>query len=86
MADVIRLIEAAQVAFGRRDWAMARDRFRAARDVGMLGTDDIFALAEAAWWLGEIDESLAAFEQAYRRPPPCWVGRGAPTMTGRRRG
>ena len=67
MTDVTLLIEAAQVAFGCRDWAVARDRFRAARDVGVLGADDFFALAEAAWWLGEIDESLAAFEQAYRR-------------------
>jgi DNA-binding NarL/FixJ family response regulator len=67
MTDTISPIEAAQDAFRRHDWARARDRFDAARRAGLLDADGLFALAEAAWWLGEMDESLAAFEQAYRQ-------------------
>ena len=56
----------ARAAFERRDWITARDGFRAARDAGDLSGDDFFALAESSWWLGDIDESLAAFEAAHR--------------------
>jgi ATP/maltotriose-dependent transcriptional regulator MalT len=66
MTDAIELIGTAQDAFRQRDWARARDHFNVARQAGLLDADGVFALAEAAWWLGEMDESLAAFEQAYR--------------------
>jgi hypothetical protein len=62
MTDAIKLIEAAQDAFQHRDWARARDHLNAARQVGLLDADGVFTLAEAAWWLGAMDESLAAFE------------------------
>jgi DNA-binding NarL/FixJ family response regulator len=57
----------ARTAFAARDWTGARDGFVAARDDLPLDADDLNALAEAAWWLGLMDESLAAREAAYER-------------------
>ncbi|HUR22682.1 MAG TPA: hypothetical protein VMZ73_02300 [Acidimicrobiales bacterium] len=50
-----------------RDWTGAYEGFVAARDETPLDADDLSALAGAAWWLGRMDESLAAGEQAYER-------------------
>jgi DNA-binding CsgD family transcriptional regulator len=58
---------AAREAYQRRDWQAARDGFAAAASVDALSADDAFAFADAAWWLGRVDESLAAGEEAYRR-------------------
>lgn len=57
----------AREAYGRRDWAVARDGFAAAREQGELSPDDCHAAAKSAWWLGRIDECLDDFEEAYRR-------------------
>jgi DNA-binding CsgD family transcriptional regulator len=59
-------LAAAREAYRRRDWRGARDGLLAAAAVGELSADDAFALADAAWWLGRVEESLAAGEQAYR--------------------
>jgi len=66
MDDLGSLVKAARDAFRGRDWVAARDGFHAVRDLGSLGADDYFELAEAAWWLGDIDESLADYERAYQ--------------------
>ena len=67
MADAPDLVDVARDAFAHRDWAAALDAFRAARTLGTLSADDWFALADAAWWQGAIDESLDAWGEAYRR-------------------
>jgi DNA-binding NarL/FixJ family response regulator len=61
------VLEAAREAYRRRDWAGARERFAAARAAGELAAADLDALADAAWWLGEVDEASAVLEAAYRR-------------------
>ena len=66
MTDVTPILKAAQDAYARRDWLGARDGFLAAREADELSADDLHALADAAWWLGLVDESLAAAEEAYR--------------------
>jgi DNA-binding NarL/FixJ family response regulator len=58
-------LAAARAAFAARDWIGAHTGFVAARSEATLDADDLNALAEAAWWLGLIDESLAAREDAY---------------------
>jgi DNA-binding NarL/FixJ family response regulator len=65
--DVAGVLEAARDAYGRHDWAAARDRFHAARAEGELAPGDLDALADAAWWLGDFDEASAVLEEAYRR-------------------
>ena len=47
-------------------WGDARRAFSSAREVGVLEAGDMAGLGEAAWWQGDIDESLKAFEEAYR--------------------
>ncbi|MGH2789087.1 MAG: LuxR C-terminal-related transcriptional regulator [Actinomycetota bacterium] len=66
MDDATLNLEAARDAYARRDWLGARDGFRAARDAGELSADDLHIWADAAWWLGLVDESIAAAEEAYR--------------------
>lgn len=56
---------AARDAYGRRQWSEARNLYRACRQVGDLPADDLSALADAAWWLGLVDESIESAEAAY---------------------
>ena len=58
MDGVATLLQDARDAYARRDWPRARDGFLQARASGVLPADDVFALADAAWWLGLIDEAL----------------------------
>lgn len=67
MAEVDAVLTAARAAYARLDWPAAREGFDAARGVGALSADDLSALGDAAWWLGRVEESLAASEQAYHR-------------------
>ena len=57
---------AARDAYRRHRWDEARDGFRHARAGGELAADDALALADSAWWLGQVDESIEAGEAAYR--------------------
>ena len=57
---------AARAASACHDWQQARAGFLALRARGPLAASDMEALAEAAWWEGAIDESLSAYEEAYR--------------------
>lgn len=59
-------LAAARAAFAARDWVGAHDRFLTARREAELDADDLSALGHASWWLGLMDESLAAGEEAYR--------------------
>jgi DNA-binding NarL/FixJ family response regulator len=62
----MEMLAAARAAFAARDWAGARGGFLAARQEAPLGADDLSALGQASWWLGLMDESLAAREEAYQ--------------------
>jgi DNA-binding NarL/FixJ family response regulator len=59
-------LAAARAAFAERDWIGAHGGFLAARQEAPLDADDLSALREASWWLGLMDEALAAGEEAYR--------------------
>ncbi|HET7517113.1 MAG TPA: LuxR family transcriptional regulator, partial [Actinomycetes bacterium] len=67
MDGVGEVLEAAREAYRRHDWAGAREHFTAASAAGELAAADLDALADAAWWLGEVEEAVAVFEAAYRR-------------------
>ncbi len=64
----VEAVEAGHAAVVQRDWAAARDHFQAAAAVARdeLAGDDHYALAEALFWVGEIDAALTAYEDAYR--------------------
>lgn len=51
-------------AAGARSWATVHGRLHA-RDPADLGPGELEALADAAWWLSRVEESLAARQRAY---------------------
>lgn len=57
----------ARAAFEARDWRESYEAYLAAQQEAPLDADDLNALAEAAWWLGLMNESLDAREAAYDR-------------------
>src|ERR1700754_1451639 len=65
MDDKAHAIDAARDAFRQHDWALARAHFTEIRE--SLDTDDLYTLAEADWWLGLVQEALAAYEETYQR-------------------
>ncbi|HEX2233899.1 MAG TPA: LuxR C-terminal-related transcriptional regulator [Thermoleophilaceae bacterium] len=72
--DQAELLDRARGAYGGRDWVVARERFREAAEGGALAGDDLYALANCSWWLGELDDALPALERAYR----CYLQEGSP--------
>ena len=60
----MKKLEAARAAFANHDWTRAQDGFAAAGAEARLDGDDLASLREASWWLGLLDESLAAAESA----------------------
>jgi DNA-binding CsgD family transcriptional regulator len=71
MDDLDPIVAAARAAYARREWPAARDGFRAARTIaqargGDLAGVDLALLHDAAWWLGLVDESIAAGADAHR--------------------
>lgn len=67
MTEVTGPLAAGRAAFERRDWPRARELLSQAAETEVLEADDVFALADCAWWLGHIDEALRAYEEAHRR-------------------
>jgi DNA-binding NarL/FixJ family response regulator len=59
-------LRTAREAFARRDWLAAREGFNAVRQTEELSADDLNSLGDAAWWIGDVDEALSAYEGAYR--------------------
>lgn len=64
--DVTDALQAGRDAYRRRDWSRARDLFADAHAAGPLQADDVYAWSDAAWWLGESEESLRLGQEAYR--------------------
>ncbi|MBP1136298.1 ATP/maltotriose-dependent transcriptional regulator MalT [Arthrobacter sp. PvP023] len=60
------LITSARAAYARRDWPAARNGLLAARTTTGLELQDLAALADSMWWLGDIPESLSVAEDLYR--------------------
>lgn len=65
-AHVTDALAEARDAHARRDWPRAKKLFDASGATA-LGAEDLHALSDAAWWLGNIEECLAAAELAFQR-------------------
>jgi DNA-binding CsgD family transcriptional regulator len=61
------LLAGARSSYASLRWDEAYRGFHDAGDAADLAASDLAALADAAWWLGHTDESLALSEQVYRR-------------------
>jgi DNA-binding CsgD family transcriptional regulator len=59
-------LAAAREAAHRGNWPEALALFTALPDGCPLTADDCAAWADAAWWLGRVDESVAAYDRAFR--------------------
>ena len=66
MTDLDDRRAAARAAAHRGDWPEALARFEALPDGCSLTADDHAAWADAAWWLGRVDECIAACDRAFR--------------------
>jgi hypothetical protein len=60
------LLEGARQAYARRDWPLAYRGYKAASEDHDLAPDDLYALSDAAWWMGRVEDCLAAGADAYR--------------------
>ncbi|GMQ98883.1 MAG: hypothetical protein BMS9Abin17_1415 [Acidimicrobiia bacterium] len=63
--DADDLIAEARQAFAQQEWRPAYQALAAAAEMVELEAEDAARLAEAAFWTGRQDESIAAFEKAY---------------------
>jgi DNA-binding NarL/FixJ family response regulator len=59
------VLEAARSAYERKDWKVARDLFRSLGDD--LPSDDLSALADCSWWLGDMAETNRLWEILHHR-------------------
>ena len=57
--------EAGRSAFARHSWREAFETLSNAQAMRALAAEDVERLAESAWWIGRVDDSIAAHEQAY---------------------
>jgi len=57
--------EAGRNAFARHAWREAFETLTNARAVRALAVEDDERLAESAWWIGRVDDCIAARERAY---------------------
>src|SRR2546421_3341091 len=59
------LVDGGRAAVDARDWSQALALLRAADDAGALEPSDVERLAEAAFWMGNLEECIEARERAY---------------------
>jgi ATP/maltotriose-dependent transcriptional regulator MalT len=64
VAERIPDLDRARDAVGREAWAEAYEELRTL-DPSRLTPHDLEGLADAAWWLSKVDESIAARQRAY---------------------
>ena len=57
--------EAGRNAFARHSWREAFETLSNAQALRALSAEDVERLAESAWWIGRVDDSIAAHERAY---------------------
>lgn len=51
----------------RGDWRATYDGLAALRTTGPLDTESLYALGDAAWWLGKVDETIEIGEECHAR-------------------
>ena len=61
------LLATARAAYARGDWHAAYRQLSQARALSELETGDLSLLGRAAWWLGQVKESLELSEDVYHR-------------------
>ena len=65
MAQVHDVLQTARDAHRQRDWSRAYEGFTVARQNAPLIAEDLHALSDACWWLGDVEQCLGAGEAAF---------------------
>jgi ATP/maltotriose-dependent transcriptional regulator MalT len=65
MASTEGSIDRARRAYASRSWVTARDAYEAARSSEALDPDDLYALSNCHWWLGDLTAALPLQRDAY---------------------
>lgn len=66
MPELADLLATARASYAKRDWPDAYRGLVTARQRGSLAADDLHSLADAAWWLGLIKETLTISEECHQ--------------------
>ncbi|HYU91081.1 MAG TPA: protein kinase [Gemmatimonadales bacterium] len=66
--------DAGRKAFAHHSWREAFETFSHAQAMRALPAEDIERLAESAWWIGRVDDCIAAHERAYA----AYMDQGSP--------
>src|SRR5688572_3547235 len=64
MLSVMETLSGGRAAHAEQNWPVAYELL-SAEDPATMTSDDFSALADAAWWLGKLDDAVAARERAY---------------------
>lgn len=59
-------LDAARAAYRRHAWDTARDALLAAREAPGFGAEDLYALANCSWWLGDLEAAMSTMQEAYQ--------------------
>ncbi len=66
--------DAGRKAFAHHSWREAFETFSNAQAMRALPAEDMERLAESAWWIGRVDDCIAAHERAYA----AYMDQGSP--------
>ena len=67
MISPVEQLEDARRAHAAHDWVTAFEILKEQDSQGELFPEDLAALADAAWWVGDLDTCIAARERLYER-------------------
>jgi hypothetical protein len=67
MKEAAELLQRAREAYARRDWMAARDTFARVRQLEDIGADDLYALSNCHWWLGDVGGGGASPKEGCQR-------------------
>jgi ATP/maltotriose-dependent transcriptional regulator MalT len=62
----VDVLDEARDAVRRRDWLTARRGYEVAARERPLGGEDLRALGDCSWWLGDLDTALKVLQEAFR--------------------
>ena len=66
MPDLDDLLATGRASYARRDWPVTYRSLAAVREHRSLTADDLHAMADAAWWLGLVKETMTISEECHQ--------------------
>ncbi len=63
--DTVAELATARAAYRRHDWLVARNILARVHRSTTLGSDDLYALGDCHWWMGDLEAALPVLQAAY---------------------